>query len=156
MQYIAAKYGSDIANELQNQTKVVINPPEYSTHILARHNAQVSIICAQQMNMLSAYWAKLAAIEQNITSNPSNADLLTDLVNVNNNIIQLEFEMSQEVDVLLSEKEKSEYCLDGKTYTDHVNKLSMHREQVFGLIMGQCMQLLQDKMKQDAQWMMVS
>ena len=98
----------------------------------------------------------MAAVKQNVPSNPSDADLLTDLAKVNNNIIQLEFEMSQEVDVLLSEKEKSEYHLDKKTYTDHVNKLSMHHEQVFGLIMGQCMQLLQDKMKQDAQWMTVS
>ena len=43
-----------------------------------------------------------------------------------------------------------------KTYMDHINHLKTHWEKIFGLILGQCTQLLQDKMKQDAQWSTVS
>ena len=37
LQYTPSTYGGDIANELKNQARVVINPPDYSDHIMARH-----------------------------------------------------------------------------------------------------------------------
>jgi hypothetical protein len=36
-QYIGAKYGEDIANELQNKTKVVIPTPAYAIATLTCH-----------------------------------------------------------------------------------------------------------------------
>jgi hypothetical protein len=36
-QYIGAKYGEDIANELQNKTTVVIPTPTYSSATMTRH-----------------------------------------------------------------------------------------------------------------------
>ena len=36
-QYIGAKYGEDIANELQNKTTVVLPPPTYSSATMTRH-----------------------------------------------------------------------------------------------------------------------
>ena len=155
VQYAATKYGGDIAKELQNRTKVVIVPPEYAAHIQARHAAREAMMRSQQNNLLAAYQSKLKTLQWNAAENPD-ADVEMDIARVHNDIIKLEFEMSQEVEVVLSEKEKSEYRLDGKTYTDQVNKLSTHREHVFGLIMGQCTQLLQDKMKQDPNWITVS
>jgi hypothetical protein len=56
----------------------------------------------------------------------------------------------------MSKHEKNEYRLEGKTYTDCVNKLKTHREQVYALILGQCTQLLQDKLKQESSWSAVS
>ena len=41
VQYMVAKYGGDITNKLQNWLPIVINPPEYSPHIKARHVARV-------------------------------------------------------------------------------------------------------------------
>ena len=81
---------------------------------------------------------------------------MLELAKVENDIIQLEFDISQDVDVYLSKKEKSECRLNGKMYTDQVNKLTSHWEPVFVLIMGQCTQLLQDKMKLDPQWSTIS
>ncbi len=36
-QYIGAKYGEDIANELQNKTRVVLSAPTYSSATMTRH-----------------------------------------------------------------------------------------------------------------------
>ena len=89
-------------------------------------------------------------------ANLGGTNLLIKLAKVDNNIIQLQFNISQDVDVYLSKKEKSEYRLDRKMYSYQVNKLANHHEQVFGLIISQRTQLLQDKMKQDLLWIMVS
>ena len=88
---MATKYRGDITNKLQNRVKVLINPTKYSLLIQVRHNARAIMVCAQQTNMLSAYCARLAAVEQSIAMNPADAYLLMDLMKVNNDIIQLEF-----------------------------------------------------------------
>ena len=43
-----------------------------------------------------------------------------------------------------------------RTYRDSNDRLDKHRGQVFSVIIGQCMQQLLDKMKQDTSWTMVS
>ena len=54
-------------------------------------------------------------IEQCIATNPGDVNLLIELAKVDINITQLQFDISEDVDVYLSEEEKSEYWLDGKT-----------------------------------------
>ena len=44
-------------------------------------------------------------IDQNILADPTDADPLMELAKVNNDVIQLEFEMNQEVDMYLSKRE---------------------------------------------------
>lgn len=114
------------------------------------------MVCAQQDNMLIALNAKKTAISQQIVSSPGDVNLLVELAKVDNDIIQLEYEKTQEVVVYLSDKEKGEFRAETKTHTYRTNNLKVHCEQVFGLIIGQCMQLLQDKLKQDPSWAMVS
>ena len=43
-----------------------------------------------------------------------------------------------------------------RTYRDINARLEKYRGQVFSMIMGQCMQQLMDKMKQDTSWTTVS
>ena len=96
------------------------------------------------------------AITQAMMAAPGDVNASIDLAKVDNDIIQLEFEIGEEVEIYLTEKEKGEFCSKTKTYTNCVNNLKTHQEKVFGLIMGQCTQLLQDKLKQDLQWSAVS
>ena len=53
---------------------------------------------------------------------PSNVDLPIKLAEVKNQVYQLEFELSEDIEVQMSEHRKNEYRLEGKSYTDHVNK----------------------------------
>jgi hypothetical protein len=64
------------------------------------------------------------------------------LAKVENDIVVLDYKISEPVEVQLTEQEKNEY----------------HNEtrQVYSLILGQCTQLLQDKMKQESTWATVS
>ena len=156
VQYVGAKFGGDIANELQNRSTVVIPLPTYPTTALSRHSTREVLVRAQQNNLLRAHRSKKAAIEASIVAAPADTDLPIKLAEVENEIAQLEFDISEDLEVQMSEQEKNDYRLNGKTYTDRVNKLKTHREQVYALILGQCTQLLQDKMKQDSSWSAVS
>ena len=93
---------------------IVIDPPEYSPQIKAKHVARVTTVHAQQNNMLAAHQATKAAIEQSITANLVDAHLLLELTKVDNDIIQLEFDIGQDVDVHLFKKEKVNIDLMGR------------------------------------------
>ena len=114
VQSVEAKFGCDITNELQNQMPVVILTPTYSSNVMARHNARVITVHAQKNNMLAANETKNANIEQEIMTHPNNTNLVIELTKFENDIIQLQFEMQEEVEVYLSEKEKNDFHLDTK------------------------------------------
>ena len=100
------------------------------------------LVRLQQNNLLNAKRQKLAAIQLSIAANPYDSNLPMKLAEMENEISQLEFEISEDLEVQMSKQEKSKYRLKGKTYTDRVNKLKTHREQVYSLILRQCPHLL--------------
>jgi hypothetical protein len=56
----------------------------------------------------------------------------------------------------LNESEKTQFSNEWRTIRERNTNLIKHQGQAFSLIQGQCTQLLQDKMKQDAEWTNVS
>ena len=58
--------------------------------------------------------------------------------------------------VILTDAEKTQWSNKWRTYREQVAQLMKHRGQTYLLVLGQCTQLLQDKMKQDADWATVS
>ena len=67
-----------------------------------------------------------------------------------------EHDLHAEVPIHMNEREKNEYNNLCRTQRERNAKLDTHRGQVYALILGQCTQLLQDKLKQDATWSSVS
>jgi hypothetical protein len=153
---VGTKFGGDIAHKLQNRTMVVIPPPTYSIAVTARHTVRETLVCGQQNNLLAANQAKKAITKTRITVNPSDFDFPIKLAELENKISQLNYDIAQDVEIHLAEHKKNEYCLESKTYADRTNKLVTHCRQVYALIVGQCTQLLLDKLKQDPTWSAVS
>jgi hypothetical protein len=56
----------------------------------------------------------------------------------------------------MSDSEKTQYSNDWRTYRERNALLTKQRGQAFSLILGQCTQLLQDRMKQDTDWNITS
>ena len=71
-------------------------------------------------------------------------------------ISQGEFDLQMDVQIFMTEVEKSEFTNLNRTHREITAKRDLHRRQVYSLILGQCSQLLQDKMNQDATWSSVS
>ena len=109
IQYAASTYSGNIANKLKNRTQVVLNAPDYSDHIMARHQAKVLMVQAQQANLLRAMNQKKEALVTAVVGDPTDTNTAIDLAKVDNDILQLEFEMGQEVEIHLTIKEKGSF-----------------------------------------------
>jgi hypothetical protein len=73
-----------------------------------------------------------------------------------NEIAQGEFSANVKVPIVLNDSQKTQFSNERRTYRERNTNLIKHRGQAFSLIQGQCTQLLQDKMKQDTDWAVVS
>jgi hypothetical protein len=155
-QYIGAKYGEDIANELQNKTTVVIPTPTYSSATMTRHALRIALVRGQQATMSTARLSSRASLEAEIQRDPTNCTLLTELAKLNNDIAQADFEAAQDVPIEFTDQEHIDYSNECRNQSRRAATLETHRGQSYSLILGQCTQLLQDKMKQDASLLSVS
>jgi hypothetical protein len=66
------------------------------------------------------------------------------------------YKQNNEVPIEMLDSEKMQYSNDWRTYQERNALLTKYRGQAFSLILGQCTQLLQDRMKQDTDWNMAS
>ena len=73
-----------------------------------------------------------------------------------NEMAQAAFDANADVPIELTDSEKTQWSNAWRTYRERNAKLIKNRGQAFSLILGQCTQLLQDRMKQDTDWTTVS
>ena len=66
-----------------------------------------------------------------------------------NAIAQGEYEANVDVPAVMNDLEKTQSVNEWRTYRERNAQLTKHRGQGFSLILGQCTQLMQDKMNQD-------
>ena len=155
VQYVGTTYGQDISNELQNKVAVTLPEPTHTTAVLERHAIREQMIRTGQENLQQARRAQQFILEAAVTA-AVDPEAPMKLAILNNEIAQADFELNQDVPVEMSESEKTQYSNEWRTYRERNANLSKHRGQAFSLILGQCTQLLQDKMKQDTDWTTVS
>ncbi len=79
-----------------------------------------------------------------------------EIAKLNQDIAQADFKAAQEVTIELNNQEQIDYSNECQNHSRRIFMLEIHRGQVYSLILGQCTELLQDKMKQDASWTTVS
>jgi hypothetical protein len=161
-QYVGTTYGQDISNELSNKLTVIPAEPVYPSSATVRHTKRVNNVTATQDKMKTLRLRKLAIAEQAVKDAEAAADP-TEIIeaeetvmNLESEIAELEFQKDQGVPFELTPQEQTLYHNEWRTYRERTAKLATHRGQVFSLILGQCTQLLQDKLKQDTDWTTVS
>jgi hypothetical protein len=119
--------------------------------VLRKHAAKILLKRSQQTALLMAHQAITTELEAQIASAPS-AALSLQLVRNNNVVAQLRHEINEDIPMKLEEEEKVEYDLRVKSHQKKVEDLKTNQGKVYMLIMGQCTQRLQDKLKQDVSW----
>jgi hypothetical protein len=155
VQYAGTSYGQDISNELHNKTTVVIPEPAHTAAVITRHAAREQMIRTGQANLQRARLARQTVLEAAVTAG-TDPEAPIKLAILQNEIAEGEFQRHAEVPIELTDSEKSQYKIDWRTYRERNPLLSKHRGQTFSLILGQCTQLLQDRMKQDIDYNTVS
>jgi hypothetical protein len=73
-----------------------------------------------------------------------------------NEIFHVKFSANIEVPMELNDCEKTQFSNDWCTFRERNANLIKHRGQDFSRIQGQCTKLLQEKLKQDTDWNIVS
>jgi len=185
-QYVGIKYGKDIANNLKNRVQVVIDQPMYSLAIMARHVEYKALVMGKQTNLLTSMQTQLATLQQQVAAGVAAAppqqqqvagaaagaaaaasagpvvavardtNLMLEIAKMQNEIADLQFEIRQDVPYKLTSEVSAVHYNLGKSYSVQQDKLVKVRGQVFELIYSQCTQLLQDRMKQEKNWIAVS
>lgn len=71
---------------------------------------------------------------------------------VDNKIIQVDYDLLTEIELPLTEQEKGEWRPNQKACGEREAKHLLNQQKAFAIIIGQCTQRLQDKLHDDAQW----
>jgi hypothetical protein len=108
-QYIGAKYGEDIAKELQNKTRIVLSALAYPSTTMTRHALRITLIRSQQAAMLTARLLSCTSMEAEIALAPGDHSLVMELVKLNQDIAQVDFEAAQDVPIKLNNQEQIDY-----------------------------------------------
>jgi hypothetical protein len=154
-QYVGTNYGQDISNELQNKITVILVKHVHTDDVLLKHSMRETMIRNGQMNIQRARKAQEIILEAEVQAG-LDMEAPMKLALLQNGIAQREFSANVEVPIVLNDSQKTQFSNEWHTYRERNANLIKHRGQAFSLIQGQCTQLLQDKMKQDTDWSVVS
>ena len=156
VQYVGASYGHDISNELQNKLAVVLPEPEYKLAILMRHGAKETMVRDGQSNLRAARDLQRASLQKIMDTGNALAETPFKLAVVKNEIAQGDFDVMSLVLMVLTDTKKTSNSNAWRSYCKRNANLLKHRRQAYSLILGQCNQLLHDKLKQEPTWAVVS
>ena len=155
VQHVGTNCGSDISNELQNKTPVVTPEPAHTPAVMARHAARETMIRNGQANLQTARRAQRFILQQAVDDG-KDPEAPMKLAVLENDIAQADFEANEDVPIELTESERTQHSSKWRTYRKRNARLQKHRGQAFSLVLGQCSQMLHDKMKQDNDWTVAS
>jgi hypothetical protein len=136
---------------LQNNITVILAEPVNTDDVLMKHSLREIIIRNGQMARKAQETILEAAVQAGL-----DMEAPMKLALLQNDIAQGELSANVEVPIVLNDSQKTQFSNEWRIYREHNDNLIKNRGQAFSLIQGQCTQLLQDKMKQDTEWSVVS
>jgi hypothetical protein len=155
--YIGTKYGDEAAQEWTSGKKITLSEPAYSQAIRDRHAARVKATRERIELRLKSLRAEKTAIEAKINQAPTNCGLLKKrLQEVDDQIARGDIELNDEVEMKLTDDEKTAHSNAWRTHRETTESLKKSRGKIYSLLLGQCTQVLVDKMKQDTDWVTIS
>ncbi len=154
--YIGTKYGNKAAQEWTSGKKIVLLKPAYLQAILVRHAERVKAIRERIELRLKSLRAEKTAIKAKIISATTDCGLLKELHKVDDRIAKGDIKLKDEVEMKFTNDEKTAHSNAGHTHHKSSNSLKKSRGKIYSLLLGQCTQVLVDKMKQDADLVKIS
>jgi hypothetical protein len=152
---VGTNYGQDISNELQDKIPVILSEPVYTPEVLARHAICEQMVRTGEENLQRARLSKRVILEA-AAALGADPDAPMQFAILDNEIGEGNYKQNNEVPIEMSDSEETQYSNDWRTYRERNALLTKHRGQAFSLTLGQCTQLLQDRMKQDTNWNVAS
>ena len=91
-----------------------------------------------------------------MTANPSDHRLKKELREIDDDIAKTEINLKDEVKMKLTDDKKTAHSNTWRAHREMTDHLKTSRGKVYFLLLGQCTQVLIDKMKQDSDWVTIS
>jgi hypothetical protein len=154
--YIGTKYGDEAAQEWTSGKKITLSKPAYSQAIQNRHAVRVKATRERIELRLKRLRAEKMAIEAEITQAPTDRGLLKELREVDDQIARGDIELNDKVEMKLTDDERTAHSNAWRTHQETAESLKKNKGKIYSLLLGQCTQVLVDKMKQDTDWVSIS
>jgi hypothetical protein len=154
--YIGTKYGDEAAQEWISGKRIVLQEPAYSQAIRNRHEVWVKATRDRIELKLRNLKAEKAAIQLELDEDPNKRSLLKEMRVAEDQIAQSEIELVNEVAMKLTDDKKIAHANAWRTHRETIESLKVSRGKVYSLLLGQCTQVLVDKLKQDTDWVTIS
>jgi len=154
--YIGTKYGDVAAQEWTSGVQTVVPEPVHLPFILARHAERVKATKDRLTLKLTSLKDERGDIATKMAANPTNHGLKKELQEIDDDIAKTEIELKDEVKMKLTENEKTLHSNAWRTHRELTDRLKMSRGKIYSLLLGQCTEVLVDKMKQDSNWVKIS
>jgi hypothetical protein len=106
--------------------------------------------------MVTSLEKQLVVIEAELLLTPRDLNLLKIQMEVESKLDVAKFELTDVVEVKTTADEGMAFSNSWHTYHERTDRLVRSRFKVYSLVLGQCTTVLLDKMKQDADWQVVS
>ncbi len=106
--------------------------------------------------MVSSLENQLVVIVAELLLTPRDLNLLKTQMEVKSKLDVAKFELTDVVEVKTTADEGMAFSNSWRTYRERTDCLVRSRGKVYLLVLGQCTTVLLDKMKQDADWQVVS
>ena len=124
--------------------------------MLQRHAARVKATKDRIEIKLKGLGTEKSAIEAKLVPAPANQGLLKEKREVKDGIAKGKIELANEVDMKLTKDKKISHFNAWRTHRETNERLKKSRGEIYSLLLGQCIQVLLDKMKQDVDWITIS
>ena len=102
--------------------------------------------------MVTGLEKQLQVIKAELLLTPKDLNLLKSQMEVKNKLDAAKFELTDVVEVKTTSDEGMAFSNLWRTYHERTDRLVRSRGKVYSLVLGQCIMVLLDKMKQDAEW----
>jgi hypothetical protein len=115
VQFVGTNYGQDISNELQNKMTVTLPEPTHMDAVMQRHMQHEQMIRNAQAKLSVAHEQQCILLEAAVAAQ-LDADAPMKLAVLENEIVQAEFEASEDVPIELTDSEKTQHSNKWRTY----------------------------------------
>jgi hypothetical protein len=134
--YIGTKYGNKAAQEWTSGKKIILLETAYLQVILVRH-AEIFKATRERIELrLKSLRADKMAIKAKIISAPTNCGLLKELRKVDDQIAKGDIELKDEVELKLTNDEKTAHSNAWHSHCKSSNSLKKSRGKIYSLILG--------------------
>ncbi len=154
--YIGTKYGDDAAQEWPSKIRTVLPKPTYSKAVLDRHAERVQATRDQVNLKCSSLQQESLAIANEIKQAPTDCKLMTEKQDIVDQILRCEIKLKDEVEMKLTDDKKMAHNNAWQSHHKVTAGLKKSCGKIHSLLLGQCTQVLIEKMKQDVDWVRIS